>query len=93
MTGQDLGMRISACLTHMARGFDITVPSGHRLAIAEGDSEPGFIGIRHFSEGAGLHTRKGDEVIYQIGSDVAWLTLIEYAKKMTLNQMMEMLNK
>ena len=93
MTAQELGIRISACMTHMARGFDITLKSGHRLGIAPDMIEPGFVAIRHFSENQGLASTAGEEIIFQIGSDVAWMSLVQYAKGMTKEDFERMLTK
>lgn len=94
MTAHELGMRISGCLAFMERGGLITLPTGHRLAVADGHVEPGFLATRHWSEGPGQTSKMNEEeMIFQIGSDVAWLSLVAYAKKMGEKELKEMLTK
>lgn len=66
--------RLYFCLKYMeSKQKTITTKDGFILAIPEGKEEPGFV-MNHEME---------NEVVIQIGSDVAWSYLIAHAKEMS----------
>jgi hypothetical protein len=69
-----LPRKIAALLVAMEAGHEITLTTGHKLALAEEYDEPGFVVF---------NTSNQTEMVMQIGSEVAWMSLIGYAKTIT----------
>lgn len=65
----------------MEQGRDLKLASGHTLSWVEEYDAPGFLATK---TGDG----KEEEIVFQIGSDVAWMSLISHAKKMTEEESM-----
>lgn len=77
--GKSFHDALRVCLNWLAVGGPIQIESGHTLLMSE-DGQPGFWAQRHAGDG------KVEEIIFQIGSDVAWLSLVGYAMKMSEDQ-------
>lgn len=60
----------------MEQGRDVKLASGHTLSWSEEHQGPGFAATRTNGD-------EVDEIVFQINSDVAWMSLIDYARKMT----------
>jgi hypothetical protein len=70
--------RLHNCLKSMAHGNLIKLKTGHTLGIPESHSQPGFLASQLDENG-----EKAEEIYLQIGSDVAWIMLIEHVNEMT----------
>lgn len=68
-----LGDKLNLLLKQMTAGAEVRLKSGHTLVIPEGHEEPGFKAT----------SSKGGEVVIQIGSETAWMFLIDHARDMT----------
>jgi hypothetical protein len=67
---------LNLCLKALEQGRHIKLKSGHKLEWSEEHQAPGFHAVR---TGDGKET----DMIFQIDSDVAWMSLISYAREMT----------
>lgn len=65
----------------MEQGRDLKISSGHTLSWSEEHQGPGFLAIQEpsYDSPDGLP----QEIIFQINSDVAWMSLIDHARKMS----------
>ena len=62
----------------MQNGKAIHLSSGHRLLIPDGYEEPGFMATRTSKE-----SPIEEEIVFQIGSDTAWMMLVKHCREMT----------
>ena len=76
--------KLSILLKALDKGVEITLKSGHKLVQPEGFDEPGFAAIQS-SPG-----KEDQEVVFQIGSETAWMMLIDHAKNMTDDEYLKM---
>lgn len=72
---------LNLCLKALEQGRQIKLDSGHKLEWSEEHQAPGFHAVQEASYGSpdGLP----QDIIFQIDSDVAWMSLISHAKKMS----------
>lgn len=71
--------KIHLILKQLAVGGELKCESGHTLVVPEGYEEPGFK----------VHSSKDGEMAMQIGSETAWMFLIDEAKRMTREDCMK----
>jgi len=74
------------CLASMAHGNSIELKSGHVLAIADGQTEPGFL-VNQYDY---PNTEPSDQIVMQIGSPEVWMMLIKHVKQMTKEDSIKM---
>lgn len=67
-----LNQKINTALESMNQGNELLLKSGHILCIPEGHDEPGF-----------LFKQENNEVIIKIGSEEAWMSLIDHCRLMS----------
>jgi hypothetical protein len=72
-----LRAKLNILLKRMEDGGHIKLKSGHTLVMAEGHQEPGYLAT--VSRGG----QDLGETVFQIGSETAWMALVEHARNMT----------
>lgn len=82
----DFKKKLNICLKAMEAGVEIQLKSGHILAIADGHEEPGFK-VTHYER----WRSRGTPMVFQIGSDTAWMSLIAHCKKMTQQECVDLM--
>lgn len=78
--------RLKTCLKVMEAGKPIHLKSGHRLLILNGYEEPGFMATRSCTD-----ELVEEEIVFQIGSDTAWLMLIQHVREMTKEEYIKLM--
>lgn len=68
--------KLDLLIRSMEQGREVKLSSGHTLAWSEEHEGPGFAATRTNGDVV-------DEIIFQINSDVAWMMLIDHARKMS----------